>query len=38
MSKDIAIVQQDYAYLNQNIDIIANEVTKFAKLYEALSP
>ncbi|CAI9287135.1 unnamed protein product [Lactuca saligna] len=38
MSKEIAIVQRDYASLNQNMDIIAEAVTNFVKLYEALCP
>ncbi|CAI9272208.1 unnamed protein product [Lactuca saligna] len=38
MSKEIAVVQQDYASLNQKVDIIADVVTKFVKLYEALGP
>ncbi|CAI9278999.1 unnamed protein product [Lactuca saligna] len=36
MSKEIAVVQQDYASLNQKMDIIADAVTKFVKLYEIL--
>lgn len=35
--KEIAVAQQDYA-LNQQVDIIADVVTKFVKLYEMLSP
>ncbi|CAI9280023.1 unnamed protein product [Lactuca saligna] len=38
MSKEIAITQQDYASFNQKIDIIADAVTKFVKLYDALHP
>lgn len=38
MQKEIAIVQHDYASLNQKMDIIVDMVTKFVKLYEALSP
>ncbi|CAI9277984.1 unnamed protein product [Lactuca saligna] len=38
MSKEIAILQQDYASLNQKMDIITDTVTKFVKLYEALGP
>ena len=38
MAKEIEVVQRDYASLNQQVDIIADVVTKFVKLYEALSP
>lgn len=31
-------VQNDYASLNQKVDIICDVVTKFVKLYEGLSP
>lgn len=36
MCKEIDLVQQDYASSNQKIDIIADAVTEFVKLYEVL--
>ncbi|CAI9304104.1 unnamed protein product [Lactuca saligna] len=38
MSEEIVIAQQDYASLNQKVDIIAEVVTKFVKLYDTLGP
>lgn len=38
MSNEIAIVEQDYASLHQKVDFIADAVTKFVKLDEALGP
>lgn len=32
------MVQKDYALLHQKVDIIADVVTKFVRLYEAMSP
>lgn len=37
MQREITKVEQDYAALNQKIDIICDAVTKFVKLYERLS-
>lgn len=38
MQKEINVAQRDYASLNQKTDIIGDVVSKFEKLYEALSP
>ncbi|CAI9303188.1 unnamed protein product [Lactuca saligna] len=38
MEKEIAVVRTEFASLNQKVDIICDVVTKFAKLYESLSP
>ncbi|CAI9290611.1 unnamed protein product [Lactuca saligna] len=38
MAKEIEVVKRDYASLNQQVDSIVEVVTKFVKLYEALSP
>lgn len=38
MGLEIAVLQQDYSSLHQKVDLIADVVTKFVKLYEALSP
>ncbi|CAI9285518.1 unnamed protein product [Lactuca saligna] len=38
MSKEIVVMQRDYASLNQKMDIIADAVRKFVKFYEALTP
>lgn len=38
MSKEIVVSQQDYASLNQKVDIITDTFTKFVKLYKVLGP
>ncbi|CAI9277935.1 unnamed protein product [Lactuca saligna] len=38
MEKEIANVRTEFASLNQKVDIMCDPVTKFAKLYESLSP
>ena len=38
MQKEMLSVQNDYASLNQKVDIICDAVTQFVKLYEGLSP
>ncbi|CAI9285071.1 unnamed protein product [Lactuca saligna] len=38
MTKEVTVVQKDYASLHQKFDIIANVVTKFVPLYEAMTP
>ncbi|CAI9297485.1 unnamed protein product [Lactuca saligna] len=38
MKKEISNVRTEFASLNQKVDIICDAVTKFAKLYESLSP
>lgn len=37
MGLEIAVLQQDYSSLHQKVDLIADVVTKFVKLYEALN-
>ncbi|CAI9262584.1 unnamed protein product [Lactuca saligna] len=38
MQKEVQVVQQDYASINQKVDIICNVVTRFVKLYETMYP
>ncbi|CAI9303222.1 unnamed protein product [Lactuca saligna] len=38
MQKEVQVVQQDYASINQKVDIICNDVTRFVKLYETMNP
>lgn len=38
ISKEIVVLQQYYESLNQKVDIIADVVTKFVKLYETIGP
>ncbi|CAI9282731.1 unnamed protein product [Lactuca saligna] len=38
MEKEIYVVQTEFDSINKKVDIICEAVTKFAKLYESLSP
>ncbi|CAI9277128.1 unnamed protein product [Lactuca saligna] len=38
MQKEVQVVQQDYASINQKVDIIHNDATRFVKLYDTMNP
>lgn len=38
MVKEVEVVHHDYAYLHQKVDLLADVVKKFDKLYEDLNP
>ncbi|CAI9283912.1 unnamed protein product [Lactuca saligna] len=38
MQKEVQVVQQDYAFINQKVNITCDAITRFVKLYETMNP